>query len=576
MAHLTLEQVAQMVDETRRRRRLQQDPYFYGAEERPGALLSDIDKLGLYGNVEGVTVPEADRIEGGSFQVRESIPSRFVPRDVLGFNDAGITQVPEDVSGVMSDRANALYHRGLDRVTVPHERYGGFDPATMTHEVGGHRGFNVMGRPMGDFEEHDVIYGQDPRDWARERVLKQYDEDTGRFVQREAWTSDPEKVARGEELDWTDPVRRQRRADRAFEEANQMARDYQAGLLAEQFEPTQSYSERGLIEHSEDEDHMEELFPKQIQGLIDTVTEPRTESGVGGFGAWKQRDWEPGIGGEGDTLRSFTYPTTASGVVEERQPSTLREAQAQNKDYYVQDGQRKLAITGDQLNRFKKSVYYEPDSKKSALTQWANIVETGGLRDQVWKSIKGTEPTKTIEGIKAQKPGNLKGNDKFLANWAKNYYTGEKQDDPKYLAKVKSRLKGTVPKDNKKTVSDAISSAVKIFGTDKMAKGGRMDKATMKKMLQDLGQIESGYRTRIAGGGRPERGFWQVLPSTAKDALENAKGYFGPKFNDKFAEYDGYAGLSKLSKKELSDLLEKDDALGAAFAAVQVLRTFDK
>ena len=93
MAHLTIEQVSQMVDETRRKRRLQEDPYFYGAEERPGALLSDIDKLGLYGDVEGVTVPEADRIEGGAFQLRESIPSQYVPRDVLGFNDAGITQV---------------------------------------------------------------------------------------------------------------------------------------------------------------------------------------------------------------------------------------------------------------------------------------------------------------------------------------------------------------------------------------------------------------------------------------------------------------------------------------------------
>ena len=98
----------------------------------------------------------------------------------------------------------------------------------------------------------------------------------------------------------------------------------------------------------------------------------------------------------------------------------------------------------------------------------------------------------------------------------------------------------------------------------------------MRKTLEDIGKVESGYRTRIAGGGRPERGFWQVLPSTAQDALKNAKGYFGPKFNDKFSEYGGYAGLSKLSKKELSDLLEKDDALGAAFAAVQVLRTFDK
>ena len=541
MAHLTLEQVAQMVDDTRRKRRLQQDPYFYGAEERPGALLTDIDKLGLYGNVEGVTVPEADRIEGGSFQVRESIPSRFVPRDVLGFNDAGITQVPEDVSGVMSDRANALYHRGLDRVTVPHERYGGFDPATMTHEVGGHRGFNVMGRPMGDFEEHDVIYGQDPRDWARERVLKQYDKDAGRFVQREAWTSDPEKVSRGEELDWTDPVRRQRRADRAFEEANQMARDYQAGLLAEQLPPQLAYSERGLIEHSEDEDHMEELFPKQIQGLLDTVTKPRTKSG---------------IGGESQELPAL--------------PTTLKQAQSMGEAHYFQDGEKKLAVTADQLAQFKKSDRYDAESKKSALTQWANIAGKEGLSGLIAK------PQKTIEGIKAQKPGNLSGNDKFLANWAKNYYTGEKQDDPKYLAKVKSRLKGTVPKDNKKTVSDAISSAVKIFGTDKMAKGGRMDKATMKKMLQDLGQIESGYRTRIAGGGRPERGFWQVLPSTAKDALENAKAYFGPKFNEEFKIYGGYDGLRKMSKKQLSDILEENDALGAAFAAVQVLRTFDK
>ena len=175
MAHLTLEQVSQMVDETRRRRRLQQDPYFYGAEERPGALLSDIDKLGLYGDVEGVTVPEADTIEGGSFQLRESIPSQFVPRDVLGFNDAGITQVPEEVSGVMHDRTAASYAPWLDRVTVPHERYGGFDPATLTHEVGGHRGFNVMGSPASSFVEHDVIYGQDPRQYARDRVLGAYD-----------------------------------------------------------------------------------------------------------------------------------------------------------------------------------------------------------------------------------------------------------------------------------------------------------------------------------------------------------------------------------------------------------------
>ncbi len=110
-----------------------------------------------------------------------------------------------------------------------------------------------------------------------------------------------------------------------------------------------------------------------------------------------------------------------------------------------------------------------------------------------------------------------------------------------------------------------------------------MDKATMKKMLQDLGQIESGYRTRIAGGGRPERGFWQVLPSTAKDALTNAGAYFGPTFNKTFAGRDWvksgqspYESLKNMSQKDISKLLESDDALGAAFSAVQVLRTFKK
>ena len=278
-------------------------------------------------------------------------------------------------------------------------------------------------------------------------------------------------------------------------------------------------------------DSTEELkMPPQIRGLLDTVTEPRTKSGVGG----------------------------------DVTPTTLKQAQSMDKAYYLQDGEKKLAVTADQLARFKKSDRYDSESKKSALTQWANIAGKEGL--------SGLIPKKTIADVKTQKPGNLSGNNKFLANWAKHYYTGEKQDDPDYLAKVESRLKTKVTKG----AADAIASAVEIFGTDKRPDGTRMNKELMRKTLEDIGKVESGYRTRIAGGGRPERGFWQVLPSTAKDALKNAKGYFGPKFNDKFSEYGGYAGLNKLSKKELSDLLEKDDALGAAFAAVQVLRTFDK
>jgi hypothetical protein len=263
-------------------------------------------------------------------------------------------------------------------------------------------------------------------------------------------------------------------------------------------------------------------------------------------------------------VSSIFKPRTETGVGADVTPTSLRQAQSMDKAYYLQDGEKKLAVTADQLSRFKKSDRYDSDSKKSALTQWANIAGKEGL--------SGLIPKKTIADVQKQKPANLTGNDKFITNWAKNYYTGEKQNDPKYLAEVESRLTAKVTKE----ASSAIAEAVKIFGTDKRTDGTRMTAELMRKTLEDIGKVESGYRTRIAGGGRPERGFWQVLPSTAKDALKNAKGYFGPKFNKKFAEYDGYAGLSKLSKKELSDLLEKDDALGAAFAAVQVLRTFDK
>lgn len=260
---------------------------------------------------------------------------------------------------------------------------------------------------------------------------------------------------------------------------------------------------------------------------------------------------------------------------EEARPTTLKQAQAQGKAHFWHDGKKKLAVTADQLAKFKKSDLYDADSKKSALSQWANIAQSEGGMKKLFKKKSDKKVAAKVKETKADK--------QFLDDYMQTYYTGKKKDDPEFRENVKARLKGTVPEAQKKTVANAISSAVKIFGTDKLASGGRMDKATMKKMLQDLGQIESGYRTRIAGGGRPERGFWQVLPSTAKDALTNAGAYFGPTFNKTFAGRDwvksgqsAYESLKNMSQKEISKLLESDDDLGAAFSAVQVLRTFKK
>jgi hypothetical protein len=556
-ATLSLDQIAELI--ARKRRREAGDPYM---EDR--IALTESDQAGIYGMLDGQPLAGAEVVAGyEDYPNRQGAYTRWYGNPNLGRPSRDEMSVRSDVPivDIMGGMAGQQLEDTLAHEAGHRSHYltgllgtqagppqAGIDPYTETERIM---------TPEKDDRWHNVLYGE-----SGPSYLSAVDRFEGTELASSAG-------------DWI-PVD-QEAAARDSAIANQLAAGVdmrREGLLSE------AVPLPPMLDRSGAEVEGFELRPK---ALLDAVTQPRTKSGVGGLGAWKQRDWEPGIGGEGDTLRSFTYPTTSSGIVEERQPNTLREAQAQNKDYYVQDGQRKLAITGDQLNRFKKSVYYEPDSKKSALTQWANIVETGGLRDQVWKSIKGTEPTKTIEGVKAQKPGNLSDDNKFFDNYMQNYYTGKKKDDPKFREDVKARLAGTVPKENKKAVSDAISSAVKIFGTDKLSKGGRMDKATMKKMLQDLGQIESGYRTRIAGGGRPERGYWQVLPSTAKDALENAKAYFGPTFNKTFKDYDWvrdgespYESLRRMSKKEISKLLESDDKLGAAFAAVQVLRTFDK
>ena len=308
----------------------------------------------------------------------------------------------------------------------------------------------------------------------------------------------------------------------------------------------------GLLGLDKESTGSEGFIPAPARAVREIFT-PRTESGIGGI----------------------EEKAVEEEVVEEIRPTTLKQAQAQGKAHFWHDGKKKLAVTADQLAKFKKSDLYDSDSKKSALSQWANIAQSEGGMKKLFKKKSDKQVAAKVKETKADK--------QFLDDYMQTYYTGKKKDDPKFREDVKARLKGTVPEAQKKTVANAISSAVKIFGTDKLASGGRMDKATMKKMLQDLGQIESGYRTRIAGGGRPERGFWQVLPSTATDALKNAGAYFGPTFNKTFAGRDWvksgqspYESLKNMSQKDISKLLESDDDLGAAFSAVQVLRTFKK
>ena len=251
---------------------------------------------------------------------------------------------------------------------------------------------------------------------------------------------------------------------------------------------------------------------------------------------------------------------------EKTKPSTVREAKAQGSLYFWDSkGNKKLALTAEDVKKFKASDKYDPEGK-STLTQMANIGEKEGIEGL----LTTTAPkAKDVEVPKAEKKGY-----NFRNNWEKYYYAGKPKGD-EYMEGFQERLS------SKKAIPDkakeAIEIAVDIFGGDKDKNGKRYSADRLRKDLQNIGRVESQYRKKESIVGGTEKGWWQVKPSTAKDALKNAKKHFGKKFNKHFKKYGGYDGLwDRAQKGTLAALMLKDEQLAAAFAAVQVIRTFDQ
>ena len=250
----------------------------------------------------------------------------------------------------------------------------------------------------------------------------------------------------------------------------------------------------------------------------------------------------------------------------EKKPSTVREAKAQGSLYFWDSkGNKKLALTAEDVKKFKASDKYDPEGK-GALTQMANIGKKEGI-----EGLLTTAPSKPkdVEVPKAEKKGY-----NFRNNWEKYYYAGKPKGD-EYMEGFQARLS------SKKAIPDkakeAIEIAVDIFGGDKDKNGKRYSADRLRKDLQNIGRVESQYRKKESTVGGTEKGWWQVKPSTAKDALKNAKKHFGKKFNKHFKKYGGYDGLlDRAQKGTLAALMLKDEQLAAAFAAVQVIRTFDQ
>ena len=152
-------------------------------------------------------------------------------------------------------------------------------------------------------------------------------------------------------------------------------------------------------------------------------------------------------------------------------------------------------------------------------------------------------------------------NEKIANDWTTIYQTSNDPKKTERALKVLSK-KYTVPNEAKKS----IAVAAKVFENDK-----GLSQSQLTQYGNAIGEIESGYRTKVQKGGGPARSYWQVEPKTALDLLKNSSAIFGRKFESALSKYqiNGMSSveyLSSLSEQKMSSLLEKDSDLAAIMA----------
>ncbi len=158
----------------------------------------------------------------------------------------------------------------------------------------------------------------------------------------------------------------------------------------------------------------------------------------------------------------------------------------------------------------------------------------------------------------ANKKTTLK-NEEIVNTWGTTYQT---TNDPKKNARALKAISDTynIPTE----AQNSIQSIVPIFVGDK-----DFTAQELTELANAIGQIESGYKTKVQKGGGPARSYWQVEPTTALDLLNNSSAIFGPKFENFFSIKYGTNAVKVLankSKKEMSQLLESDSDLAVAMA----------
>lgn len=332
MAYLTLPQVQDMM--LRKRRRDRGDPYL---EER--FALSDTDRAGIHGLLDGQALEGVNIVDE-----YEAYPKR-------------VGQYERWASNPNTGR------RGRDEMTIRSDVTGTDFQDTLAHEVG-HRGHYLSG----------LLGTQSGLPRAPVRPFVEGVPQLG-IENRTAW------------VDQTDPyIEKERiytpeKSDRWHNVLYGMEGDRRYGYSGD--DPYVEEMNQGILASDiEVANQLARNVPKgEPTSLLSTdapVPQPALSAQEGVSEGITMDD----LRRHGSQVKSKAGNlVTAVKDMFKGEPTSIKEAQSQGKSYFMKDGNKQLAVTGEQLAKFKKTDLYDSGSKKSALSQWANIAnKEGGMK----------------------------------------------------------------------------------------------------------------------------------------------------------------------------------------------------
>jgi len=126
--------------------------------------------------------------------------------------------------------------------------------------------------------------------------------------------------------------------------------------------PVSENTPRGMWEFMEENPTLNQAIGAGAKALGGAITEPRTQSGVGGL-----------ITQADELVREDPSGGASSGPLprQDVKPTSVAEAQARGQKTFWVGDKEKLAVTAEQLADFKASDAYDSTSGKSALSQWS-------------------------------------------------------------------------------------------------------------------------------------------------------------------------------------------------------------